>query len=815
LNNNNFKGILPTILGRLAQLVVLALEHNHFIGTLPSAVIGKLQRLRALSAEDNGFSGSLPNDFLRLTRLQKLTLGSNRFTGPMLNISQMLALQVLALQNNSLGGSVPDCFAEHTLLKYLLLSSNQLTGTLPQLPLGIEMALLHKNDFFGPLRPFTGLRNLTNLTLFGNRFEGRLALPLGCKMKILFAHSNRLSCLIEANGTEVTNSSADSSLPLHKSLLLPGNAFQGPPPASLHLAMHNATFLYVTSFWDTWKHEIWVDCFGLCALCAMVAASPHLLSEQEVSLKERVQASARTLIDFASPSPNTVLDTRCRRVLGLQLWCSKALAGWALLALVTLLPLYESGANYFECGQLWLHGTLAYLSDDPTIEWCCAAMACLYAGMGAALISALQRREHLQEASSSSTSSSALQVPQVNWKRHSALVVLWLLVVAALSFPMVLAMLSLSLPPGDENVLGLGQHILTAARLTMGAVLYLIKSYVLPKAADWLVRLVYRGQARPPVNTAGAMAMFGMLWIAVLTPAITVLAVNQDCFASWLQMWEPCAGHPDSFSTYLDGIVSTIEWAGGQCATGLNRCKFDASSNQYVQINSVPISLQANITSHAEICSVAYVADGRCPRALVGALGDLYAKDLAFSFVLGSLLSLLRSTPQARAAKEWLVRTIFRRKNYKARTSIDRLVVSVVLMLELPLVMGFCYPVLPLLAFLSVRLNAGVFYTVLMHHKPTLDDTVPVRVSPRYLWGSLCIGCALVIWLFVECDFHGRWLVSAGVPTAVGTVLLGCQVAHRMSNEPQEQGIWTELASPLLDGCEEMPGAPSSAEGAA
>ena len=111
-------------------------------------------------------------------------------------------------------------------------------------------------------------------------------------------------------------------------------------------------------------------------------------------------------------------------------------------------------------------------------------------------------------------------------------------------------------------------------------------------------------------------------------------------------------------------------------------------------------------------------------------------------------------------------------------------------------------------------MNAGVFYTVLMHYKPTLDDRVPVRVSPRYLWGSLCIGCAMVIWLFVECDFHGRWLVSAGMPTAVGAVLLGWQVTHRRSNVPQEQGIWTELASPLLDGCEEMPGTPSSAEGA-
>merc|ERR1711924_539939 len=55
-------------------------------------------------------------------------------------------------------------------------------------------------------------------------------------------------------------------------------------------------------------------------------------------------------------------------------------------------------------------------------------------------------------------------------------------------------------------------------------------------------------------------------------------------------------------------------------------------------------------------------------RAVASTLGDLYTKDLCFSVGAGSMLSFLRATPLAQRAKQWLVRTLFRRPDYEART---------------------------------------------------------------------------------------------------------------------------------------------------
>ena len=82
-------------------------------------------------------------------------------------------------------------------------------------------------------------------------------------------------------------------------------------------------------------------------------------------------------------------------------------------------------------------------------------------------------------------------------------------------------------------MLGLGEGLLGAASATMGAALYLIKSYALPALADLLTRLVYKDS--PPSTAKGRLAMSGMFWIVVAVPSITVLIINEDCFAAWLK----------------------------------------------------------------------------------------------------------------------------------------------------------------------------------------------------------------------------------------------------------------------------------------
>jgi len=117
------------------------------------------------------------------------------------------------------------------------------------------------------------------------------------------------------------------------------------------------------------------------------------------------------------------------------------------------------------------------------------------------------------------------------------------------------------------------------------------------------------------------------------------------------------------------------------------------------------------------------------------------------------------------AAKAWVVQNVLRRRNYQPQTSVDRLVFGVVLNLEIPLLLGFCYPLLPVLACLVVSLNAGVLYITSTYLGLTISPESSAKISVRYLWGSLALGCTLIMWLFIECDWHGKWLVITCMPS--------------------------------------------------
>lgn len=186
--------------------------------------------------------------------------------------------------------------------------------------------------------------------------------------------------------------------------------------------------------------------------------------------------------------------------------------------------------------------------------------------------------------------------------------------------------------------------------------------------------------------------------------------------------------------------------------------------NSYSTTRLEPISIDTVITRHHDICQPRYIADGRCPRAVIGALGDLYSRDLCFSLSLGTLLSLLRATPQAQRLKQWFIRKIFCKPDYEARASADRLVTGAVLLLELPIILGFCYPILPLLASVAMLLNAGVFHVGMTRLGLKLSEDPPARVSIKYLWISLTLGCAIPSWLYMESGLSGKWVITLGMP---------------------------------------------------
>jgi len=296
----------------------------------------------------------------------------------------------------------------------------------------------------------------------------------------------------------------------------------------------------------------------------------------------------------------------------------------------------------------------------------------------------------------------------------------------------------------------------------------------------------------------------------------------------WLRLWSPCtqgrsfdlslaraAGHyshpvPCDGSTCSNTVSENIFQKDGKCmrnsVNGEIACAgcYVRKSGQYqgqcVQDASVPLGIRTIITKHEDICWPVYVADGRCPRGLISNLGDLYVRELVASASISPLMTLLRVTPQAETAKSWIARSIFRKRDHQTSVGVDKFVFSVVLSMEIPLVLGFCYPILVPLACLVVGLNTGVFRVAVACLHIELKETA-TRVSVKYLWGSLTIGCAIIVWLFVESDLHGKWLVIIGVPL----VLVGSlsAVACRMLIWHRTMRLRTvarsSLRAPLLD----------------
>ncbi|MXZ73549.1 MAG: hypothetical protein F4207_14945 [Gemmatimonadetes bacterium] len=111
LNNNNLVGSLPMDVGQLWTLEELNLGSNRISGEIP-ATIGKLEYLGKLNLSDNQLSGEIPAGLGRLEELEVLALDKNQLTGVLsAELGYLANLRELHLQENeSLNGPLPDSF---------------------------------------------------------------------------------------------------------------------------------------------------------------------------------------------------------------------------------------------------------------------------------------------------------------------------------------------------------------------------------------------------------------------------------------------------------------------------------------------------------------------------------------------------------------------------------------------------------------------------------------------------------------------------------------------------------------------------------
>ncbi|KAL7224263.1 hypothetical protein ACSBR1_025681 [Camellia fascicularis] len=228
---NGISGNIPDALGRLTNLQVPALEVNR----LPSDLGVTFTNLEFLGLTENLFTGYIPISISNASKIQRLCIDGNKFTGKVPPLEKLHDLQWLCFEDNQLGiGEVGDLsflssLANATNLVYVGLRNNSFGGKLPEsvsnFSMNLNKLLLDNNKIFGSIP--TGIGNLVKLQqieLWENQFTGNIPTDIGKlqELQILRLSNNKFSGNIP---TSLGN------LSLLSKLGLSGNNFYGRIPS--------------------------------------------------------------------------------------------------------------------------------------------------------------------------------------------------------------------------------------------------------------------------------------------------------------------------------------------------------------------------------------------------------------------------------------------------------------------------------------------------------------------------------------------------------------------------------------------------------
>ncbi|XP_074558501.1 uncharacterized protein LOC141814439 [Curcuma longa] len=129
---NRLNGTIPNELVKISSLTkVLDLSHNYFTGPIPSEV-GQLNLLALLAISENNLSGELPVTLGDCETLNSLYMEGNSFQGAIPSqLRNLTSLQRLDISRNKFSGQIPEFFAEIGSLQYLNISFNDFEGPVP------------------------------------------------------------------------------------------------------------------------------------------------------------------------------------------------------------------------------------------------------------------------------------------------------------------------------------------------------------------------------------------------------------------------------------------------------------------------------------------------------------------------------------------------------------------------------------------------------------------------------------------------------------------------------------------------------------
>ena len=167
-----------------------------------------------------------------------------------------------------------------------------------------------------------------------------------------------------------------------------------------------------------------------------------------------------------------------------------------------------------------------------------------------------------------------------------------------------------------------------------------------------------------------------------------------------------------------------------------------------------------------------------CPRDVVSSVGSLLLSTVIIGMFLEPSITLVLAkvlgSQTKRQLQERLVRLVI--PSYVAEHEVvatEDVVADVVaelaFLMEEPLLLGFCVPLLLPLACVSMAANSVVFNLMISNRGVESNDYDSIRVVStlrveRTLMPAAIMGYVLVVWFFFSCELHGRWLVVFGAP---------------------------------------------------
>ncbi|CAL5342771.1 unnamed protein product [Camellia sinensis] len=216
---NSIGGDIPVDLGRLTNLETFLLRMNRLVGTIPFSIFNlssatefnvvmnqiqgslpwdlgiTLPNLSVFEVGVNSFTRSIPVSMSNATKLQRLGLAGNKFTGKVPPLDNLHDLQLLNFHGNGLGAGEADdlrflySLTNVTNLNVLDLSKNNFGGLLHEsignLSTNLGKLILSNNEIVGIIP--TGIRNLINLQILdlsNNNFTGNILADIGKFQKL-------------------------------------------------------------------------------------------------------------------------------------------------------------------------------------------------------------------------------------------------------------------------------------------------------------------------------------------------------------------------------------------------------------------------------------------------------------------------------------------------------------------------------------------------------------------------------------------------------------------------------------------------------